>query len=107
MKVLFLPEVEEYLVELTDILYQKEYFGFKENAIQYITELVQEIVVSLPTKHKKLAPTYFGRYGDDLHYSSFKRNQNTQWYVFFTIYEKEQVCLVRYMGTNHTIAQYL
>lgn len=28
MKVLFLPEVENYLFELTEILYQKEYFGF-------------------------------------------------------------------------------
>jgi len=37
MKVLFLPEVENYLFEITEILYQKEYFGFKESAVKYVT----------------------------------------------------------------------
>ena len=37
MTVLFLPEVEEYLYELIEILYYQEYFGFKENAINYVT----------------------------------------------------------------------
>ena len=32
MKVLFLPEIEKYLYELVEILYQKEYFGFRESA---------------------------------------------------------------------------
>ena len=33
MKILFLPEVEDYLFELVETLYDKEYFGFKESAM--------------------------------------------------------------------------
>lgn len=107
MRVLFLPEVEEYLFELAEILYQNEYFGFKESATQYIRNLVVEIMTSLPNKQKKVAPDYFSKYGKDMFYTNFKRSKNTQWYVFFTVYEEEQVYLVRYMGTNHTVSQYL
>lgn len=107
MKILFLPEVEEYLVELIEILYQKEYFGFKESAVQYVTELVTDIMDSLHNKHKKAAPEYFSKYGSEMYYAVFKRNQNTQWYVFFTIHEDESAYLVRYLGTNHTVSQYL
>ena len=106
MKVLFLPEVEEYLVNLIEILYQKEYFGFKESATKYVVDLVKEITDSLPNKQKKIAPDYFSRYGKDMLYVNFKRNKQTQWYVFFTIYEKEQVYIVRYIATNHVCSQY-
>ena len=34
MKVVFLPEVRLYLRELQDILFEKEYFGFEESAVQ-------------------------------------------------------------------------
>ncbi len=95
MKVLFLPEIEEYLYKLAEILYQKEYFGFKESATKYVKDLVTEITVSLPNKHKKIAPDYFSKYGKNMFYTSFKRSKNTQWYVFFTIYDKEQVYLVQ------------
>jgi hypothetical protein len=39
MKVLFLPEVRSYFKELSITLYQKEYFGFFEKALQYANEL--------------------------------------------------------------------
>lgn len=107
MKVLFLPEVEEYLYELAEILYNKDYFGFKEDATQYVQNLVREIVTSLPNKQKKLAPEFFSTFGKGMFYANFKCNQNTQWYVFFTIYEKEQTLLVRYIANNHTVSQHL
>lgn len=46
MKILFLPEVEDYLYELIEILYSKEYFGFKESAINYVVELENDIRTS-------------------------------------------------------------
>ncbi len=36
MRVVFLPKVEDYLVELSEILYQKEYFGFKDSAVRQL-----------------------------------------------------------------------
>lgn len=105
MSVLFLPEVEDYLFELIEILYRKDYFGYYESAIEYVEDLVADIRKDLPSKSKKKAPDYFQRYGEGLYYASFKKNHNTQWYVFFSIHE--DVCLVRYITNNHICAQHL
>jgi hypothetical protein len=53
MKILFLPETEDYLFELTEILYQKEYFAFKESAVKYVTSLKDDIRENLYSKVKK------------------------------------------------------
>ncbi|PXV62388.1 hypothetical protein CLV62_12077 [Dysgonomonas alginatilytica] len=84
MTVQFHRDVEDYLVELIEILYEKEYFGFKESATQYVRELVLEIRDTISKKRKKAAPEYFSKYGKDLFYASFRRNKNTSWYVFFS-----------------------
>jgi len=109
MRVVFLPEVEDYLVELAELLHKKDYFGFKENAIRYITELVLEIKISLPKRIKKNAPIYFDRYGKGMKYATFQKNKTTQWYVFFSIYESnnELVYLVRYISNNHVTSHHL
>lgn len=109
MKVLFLPEVRLYFQELQDILFEKEYFGFEESAVQYVRDLILDIEATLPERASKTAPPYFNRYGKGLRYASFRKNRNTQWYVFFTKYREngEVVYLVRYISNNHRIAQYL
>ncbi|MCD7936859.1 MAG: hypothetical protein LUG98_08370 [Tannerellaceae bacterium] len=108
MKVLFLPEIRDYFEELSVILYQKEYFGFYESALQYADELFSDIEINLPNKHKKTAPKYFDRYGKEMYYATFRKNKNTTWYVFFHIYysQEETIYFVRYMSNNHVIAQY-
>ena len=53
MKVIALPEVREYLMELIQILYKKEYFGFEENAQKYVEELIFDIKNNLPLKLNK------------------------------------------------------
>jgi hypothetical protein len=107
MKVRFLPEVREYFRELALVLYKKEYFGFEENAILYVRELFNDIEKELPNKQKKKASEHFSKYGVDLYYSVFKKNNTTQWYVFFETYTEAQTYVVVYIGNNHTIAQYL
>ena len=109
MKVLALQEVLEYIENLVIILYEKEYFGFKETARKYVEELYNDIETNLPTSQYKLAPKYFEKYGKDMYYAVFKRSKHTHWYVFFTIYKenKETIYLIRYIGNNHVIAQYL
>ena len=66
MEVIALPEVREYLMELINILYEKEYFGFEENAQKYVEELFFDIKTNLPLKLKKPAPPYFDRYGKQM-----------------------------------------
>jgi hypothetical protein len=73
MKVLFLPEVEDYLFELIEILYHKEYFGFKESAISYVVDLENDIKNLLPIKVKRPAPTYFDKFGKKLLYAVFEK----------------------------------
>lgn len=109
IRIIFLPEVRAYLDELVQTLYDQGYFGFEEFAQWYVEELVADILANLPVKLHKPAPPYFDRYGRHMLYAAFRKNRSTQWYVFFTIHRKgeELVYLVRYIGNNHTVAQYL
>ena len=109
VKVLFQPEVQDYFRELAHILYEKEYFGFEKSALKYVDDLFDDIEDTLPHREKKAAPGYFDRYGENMFYSVFKKNNRTQWYVFFNIgeYNKESVYLVQYVSNNHMIAHLL
>ena len=78
--VLFAPEVEEDLFELTKI---------------------QKYIDSLPHKN---APSYFDRYGYDAKYITYKRNNNTTWYIIFV--ERANAYLVTHITNNHVSGQY-
>jgi hypothetical protein len=109
MKVILLPEVIQYLEELSETLYEKRYFSFEQTASNYVLDLYDDIVSELHLKLHKPAPTYFDRYGKDMEYAVFSKNKNTSWYVFFTSYkvENEVIYLVRHIDNNHTVAQHL
>ena len=63
MKILFSPEVRTQLKELSEILYEKEYFGFDDDAYNYVKDLISDITTSLPNRIQKTAPDYFSKYG--------------------------------------------
>ena len=46
-----------------------------------------------------------------MYYASFKKNQQTTWYVFFTIHYDDasdtQTFVIKYISNNHMIAKYL
>ena len=109
MKVVVLPEVVDYLLELSEILYEKEYFGFEKTAILYTNALFDALKYELPKKIHKKAPDYFEKYGAKMYYAMFKRNKNTSWYAFFNIFQHdgEVTFFIRYISNNHMIAQYL
>ncbi len=109
MKIVFLPEVIQYFNELVTILYKKNYFGFEENAYNYVVSLLDEIEETLPFRVSKIAPPYFNRYGKAMRYASFRKNKTTQWYVFFTKYQQndETIYLIRYITNNHVNAHHL
>lgn len=109
MKIIFLPEVLEQFLELAEILYDKGYMSFREHAEEYMETLFQDINSSLPHKVHRKAPRWFDRYGEDMSYSVFPKNDNTTWYVFFNVYEigEETTYIVRYLSNNHVIAHHL
>ena len=91
MRVLAIPEVIDYMEELTTILYEKEYFGFSEHAHNYVDDLIDDIKTNLPKKINKPAPKHFQRYGTKLQYASFKKNRRTTWYVFLKFTRKKKI----------------
>ena len=109
MKVIALPEVQQYLQSLKKILFEQEYFGFEDASQKYVDELFSDMKANLPTKLHKPAPAYFNKYGKGLYYAVFPKNKRTQWYAFFRMYRKdgEIYYQIRYVANNHTVAQYL
>jgi hypothetical protein len=105
MTVIFSPETAEYLADLIEILYDNDYLGFKESAKKYVNDLAIDIKTTIDKRSKKKAPAHFNRYGKNMSYAIFKKNNNTQWYVFFN-YENN-IYYIRYIGNNHTCSQYL
>ena len=104
MKVLYLPEVEIYLFELIELLYNKDYFSFPDQAINYVFKIRQYIESSIATAHKRKAPDNFAKYGKNMSYFIYKANTNTSWYIFFQ--QKSDIYLIRYITNNHVSAQY-
>ena len=86
MRVLFLPEIQEYFYELEIILYEKEYFSFEDTAHEYVDDLIFDIKENLPYVRHKPAPEYYDKYGKELFYATFTKNKRTQWYAFFSKY---------------------
>lgn len=72
-QVLALPEVRDYFSDLIRILYEKDYFGFESDAIEYVTDLFSDIEQNLPAKPRKPAPPYFEKFGKDLFYTTFRK----------------------------------
>ena len=105
MKVVYHKNVSEYLNELVDVLYDKEYFGFKEFAYDYVDWIFGQIESSINRKVEKPAPKHFDKYSIGLSYVVYKRNSNTSWYVFFQ--KQEDTYYIFYIGNNHSCAQHL
>jgi len=103
MKILFSADVEDYLFNLIETLYQKNYFSFYENAEQYVFELINDIQQNIPIKTKHISPPRFRKYGT--HYIIYRPNNHTTWYMFFKF--KKDKFLIKYITNNHVSAQYI
>ena len=108
MRIVVLPEVRVYLKELSQVLYEKEYFGFEESALAYVDSLLDD-VQDMHLKTAKAAPPHFERYGKEMQYATFRKSKATQWYIFFTRHnvDGEIVFLVRHISNNHVAGQFL
>ena len=104
MKVVILPEVIDYLEELTFTLFEKGYFSYYEVACKYIDDLFDDILLNLPLKPKKKAPGNFSKFGKDLFFVSYTPNKRTTWYIFFNV--KDDRYLIRHISNNHIAGKY-
>lgn len=84
--------------ELIDILYDKEYFGFKESAKLYVEKIYDFILYNIDKPFSKKSPGKSQKYGKK--YIMYKANQQTVWYIFFD--HKDNNFLVNYIFNNHS-----
>jgi hypothetical protein len=80
-KVIFLPEVVDYLEEIALILYKQGYFGFKDACKKYIDKLSDYTFTYVGVLQGKSAPDHFAQYGSNLKYITYTPNQRTSWYI--------------------------
>lgn len=98
VSVQYLPEVEDYLNDLTYLLFQKEYFGFLESSFKYVDNIVDFIEFNLSTFPAKRTPEHLLRNGS--YYIFYKANANTTWFIFFE--KLDHRYLVTYITNNHS-----
>ena len=103
-QVIFTDDVDSYLKELSDLLFEKSYFSFPEDAKSYVDRIVDYMTDYIGILQGKPAPPYFNRYGRDMEYIRYPANHYTSWYGFY-----QQVVnrfYVRHITNNHVAAQY-
>ena len=105
MKIIYNNQVIEYLNELVNILYEQNYFGYKESAYDYVDWILDNVKQDISKTPAKIAPKYFDKFGKNLSYIRLKRNAQTTWYVFF--HYEDDMYYIRYIGNSHIIAQHL
>ena len=101
-EIIIKDNVISHLSSITEVLYKKGYFGFKENAKKYVDEILDFIYNDLTkpfTKHKP-TPIKLRRYG--MFYATFSPNKQTSWYVFFNT--KDSRYIVKFVTNNHSKA---
>ena len=99
MRVAFHPVVIDFLDLLTFALYEKGYFGFYDSACEYVDRMVDDISSNIHLELRKKAPANFNKYGKNMFYISYQPNDQTTWYIFFTVNDNRY--LIRYITNNH------
>ncbi len=94
-KVIIQPWVVDDLIELVNILFEKEYFGFLENAEDYVRTITKFIYTIPKQRRKETLNPLFGVY-----YCQYSPNNNTTYYICFDI--ENDVYLVKNIVTNHS-----
>lgn len=90
-------DVTDFLENLVQILFDKEYFGFEESAQIYVQKIYDFIESELPDFPPKQTPDELSRFGSE--YVLYKANNHTTWYLFFE--RKDNRYLVTYITNNH------
>lgn len=88
-------EVTDNLIQL---LHSKNYFGFIEDAENYVDKIYDFIENNIATYPSKSSPEKYQQYGEK--YMLYKANANTVWYIFFS--QVNQTYFVQYISNNHT-----
>lgn len=97
IEVVFKYEVTDFLSDLTQILYKKQYFSYIENAEEYVDYIYDEIEHSIHQKKHFVTSRKLHHYGK--YYIVIRMNKRTAWYVIFD--KKDNRYIIRYITNNH------
>ncbi len=97
MNVVISDEAINYLDDLIEILYKKEYFGFIESAEIYVTDIYDFIFQNIKDFPSKKTPVPLNNLGSN--YIFYNSNSRTTWYIFFE--QKGSNYLITNILNNH------
>lgn len=97
VKIEILPEVTDFLNELVEILFYKEYFGFEDTAQFYVQKIYDFIENDLINFPHKSTPKKLKRFGSN--YAFYRPNERTTWYIFFE--KSNNRYLITHLTNNH------
>lgn len=94
-QVIIQPVVIDYLIDLINVLYDKEYFGFFESSVEY-ADKITDFILDIPNQKSKFTKNKrFGKY-----YCRYKHNSKTSWFPVFDI--EDDVYLIKFITNNHS-----
>ena len=93
----YTESVQTFFDELIVQLFNKEYFSYQENAIQYVQKLAFYIEVNIANLPPRITSKSLSKYGD--FYIFYKSNTRTTWYIFFS--KKNSNYLIKHISNNH------
>jgi hypothetical protein len=97
VKIEILPEVTDFLNELVEILFYKEYFGFEDTAQFYVQKIYDFIENDLINFPHKSTPKKLKKFGSN--YAFYRPNDRTTWYIFFE--KSNNRYLITHLTNNH------
>ena len=95
--IVYSDEFEDFINDLVDILYEQDYFGFEESAMNYGAKIYDFIFENIDLPITKNSPSKLQKFGKK--YLKYKANHQTTWYIFFN--QKGNRFLVNYITNNH------
>jgi hypothetical protein len=96
-EIIISKDVELFFHDLVDVLYENEYFGFRESAKEYVDKIFEFIYTELPKAKHKPTPEALLKHGP--YYTKYSAGKRTAWYVFFD--KKDNRYLIEYITNNH------
>lgn len=97
ISVQYLPEIEYFINDLSDLLFEKEYFSFYEYAAHYVDNLTFFIEKELFNFPHKKTPIKLRKFGSN--YVFYRPNNRTTWYIFFE--KSNNRYLITHLTNNH------
>ena len=96
--VIFSDGFHQSIEELVEILFKKEYFGFKIDCHFYADKIYEFVEHNINFPITRNSPEKYHRFGKK--YLKYTANKRTTWYIFFD--QKDHKFLVKYILNNHS-----